>query len=85
MPDIAGGLGIAQGQEGGDGTGQLAGRTEATLAQIESDVAEEALHQIQPGAGRWCEVQVETLVPFEPRLHGRMLVRGVVIHDQVQL
>lgn len=30
-------------------------------------------------------MQVKALVPLEPRLHGWMLVRGVVVHDQVQL
>lgn len=44
VPDVTGGLGIAQDQEGGDGAGQFASRAEAALAQVEGDVAKEALH-----------------------------------------
>ena len=40
---------------------------------------------IQPGTAGGREVHVEPGMPLEPALHLRMLVGGVVIHDQMQV
>ena len=48
------------------------------------DVAEEALDHVQPRRRGRREVHVEARVLGQPLLHLGMLVRGVVVADQVQ-
>ena len=48
------------------------------------DVPEEPLDEVDPrGRGR-CEVQVEPWMPGQPVLYFGMLVRRIVVHDQMQ-
>src|SRR5262249_15336147 len=46
---------------------------------------EPAFHQVEPGRPSGCEVQMETRMSGEPLLHRRVLVRPVVVADQVNL
>jgi len=56
-----------------------------TAAQsLVSDVAEEALDHVQPRRRSGREVHVESPVLVQPLLHHGVLVRGVVVADQVQ-
>ena len=49
------------------------------------DDAEPDLDQVQPRSRRGGEVDVDAGVRFEPGFHVRVLVGGVVVHDQMQL
>ena len=68
-----------------DGGDQLrhAGEHAATQA-LGGDVAEESLDHVQPRRRGRCEVHVEARVFGQPLLHCRVLVRGVVVGDEVQ-
>ena len=50
-----------------------------------SVVAEEALHHIEPGCACRGEVQMKAQVPGQPSLHLGVLVRGVVVQNQMDL
>jgi len=54
---------------------------QAVLGQI----AEEALHHIQPGAAGRREVDVKTGVALQPSLDLGIFVGGVVVHDHMDL
>jgi hypothetical protein len=49
------------------------------------EVAEESLDHVEPAAGGRGEVEVESFVAGGPFQHAGMLVRGVVVDDQMQL
>ena len=49
------------------------------------DFAEPALHHVDPGTGRWDEVQMESRISFQPGFDTRMLVGRVVVGDDVQI
>ena len=49
------------------------------------DLAEPALHQVQPRGAGGDEMQVETRMAAQPAGHARVFVRAVVIDDKVQL
>ncbi len=55
-----------------------------SLELTPSDFVEEQLDQVEPGGGCRHEVKVDPRVLFKPRLHLRMLVRGVVVEDEVR-
>ena len=44
-----------------------------------------ALHHIKPRTGCWGEVEMEARMPAEPGLNARMLVRTVVVDDEMKL
>jgi hypothetical protein len=50
---------------------------------LASDFAEQPLDEVEPGTGCRREVQCEAFVSRQPALHGRRLVGGVVVEDQV--
>jgi hypothetical protein len=52
---------------------------------LSGDFGEEPLDEVEPGAGRPCEVQDEAFVSCQPALHSRCLVGGVVVEDQMQI
>ena len=52
---------------------------------LSGDFSEEPLDEIEPGAGRRSEVQDKAFVSCQPALHGRCLVGGVVVEDQMQI
>jgi len=55
--------------------------TQALLGQV----AKPTFDQVEPGTGRGREVQVQARMNAQPVLDIRMLMGGVVIHDQVQV
>jgi hypothetical protein len=58
---------------------------DAAADELVGDLAEEPFDEVEPaGAGRG-EVQMEPRVAQQPSLHGRRLVGGVVVQDQVHL
>src|ERR1700726_996707 len=52
---------------------------------LASDFGEEPLDEVEPGTGCRREVQCEAFVSRQPALHGRRLVGGVVVEDQMQI
>ena len=69
-----------------DGSDQLRHISKAASAKtFVGQVAEPAFDQVQPGTRRRNEVQVEPWMPPEPELHARMLVRPVIVHDEMQI
>ncbi len=57
----------------------------ASSDALACDLGEEPLDEIEPRAGCWGEVELETLVPGEPALHFLCLVRGVIVDDEMQI
>ena len=49
------------------------------------EVTKPAFDQVEPGTGRGSKVQVKARMAMQPMLDAGMLVRGVVVHDQVQV
>ena len=62
-------------------------RTELKLPSRRStrDVAKEALNHVHLRTGGRGEIHVEAFVLLKPSLHFRVFVRGVIVHDQMQL
>ena len=58
---------------------------DAALQSLPGQFGEEALDGIEPGRRGRDDVEMEPGVPFEPGQHLGMLVRGVVVDDQVEL
>ena len=54
-------------------------------AELARDLGEDPLDEIDPPAGRWGEVELETLLPGEPALHLLCLVRSVIVDDEMQI
>src|SRR5260370_24100477 len=52
---------------------------------LASGFGEEPLDEGEPGTGCRREVQCEAFVSRQPALHGRRLVSGVVVEDQMQI
>ena len=48
-------------------------------------VTEEPLDHVQPRRTGWCEVEVEPWIPLGPHLHFGVLVRCVVVANQVNV
>lgn len=44
-----------------------------------------AFDQIQPRIARWREVNVKARMPIQLLLHLRMFVRGIIVHNQMQV
>src|SRR2546428_546413 len=57
----------------------------ASTDALVGNLAEPALHHVQPRAGSGNEMQVEAGMAFQPRLDARMFVRPVVVDDQMQV
>ena len=57
----------------------------AAADALVGDLTKPAFDQIQPGTAGGNEVHVEPRMPLQPPLDLGMLVRGVVVHDQVQV
>jgi len=49
------------------------------------DLGEEAFDHVEPGRRGRCEVQMEARMYLEPALHGRGLVSGIVINDEMEI
>jgi hypothetical protein len=58
---------------------------DAAAYSLASDLGEQTLNQIEPGRGCRGEVQLEARMALEPTLHGRRLVCGVIVEDQVEV
>ena len=61
-----------------------AAKHRATNALV-GEVAQEALHHVEPGCGSGCEVNGDSLVTLQPAFHSLMLVGGLVVDDQMEL
>ena len=59
------------------------GREDPSRNAIAFEFAEPEFHLIEPGAVRRCVVQLDARMLRQPCLHGRGLVRGQVIDDDV--
>ena len=57
---------------------------DAALEPLPSRLGEEPLDRIEPGCRGRGEVEVEPGMPFQPGPHLGMLVRRIVVDDQVQ-
>src|SRR5260370_19718679 len=57
---------------------------DAALEPLPGQFGEEAFDGVEPGGRGWGEVEMEALVPFEPGADLGMLVRRVVVDDQVE-
>ena len=69
-----------------DGGDQLRHAAKAAAADtFVGDFAEPPLHHVQPGTRSWDEVQMEPWMSPEPRLHARVLVGRVIVHDDMQI
>ena len=80
------GIGIGFLQEAVDGGLEIGDAFEdAAFEPPPCQLGEEALNGVEPGGGGWGEVEMKALVPLEPSADFRMLVRGVIVDDQVHL
>src|ERR1700677_70385 len=78
------GMGVVMVEEPIDGGLQIGHRSED--AAFESSLrqgGEEALDSVEPGSGRWREVERPSGIAFEPSADIGMLMGGVVIDDGV--
>jgi len=57
----------------------------ASTDALVGNLAEPALHHVQPRAGSGNEMQVEAGMASQPRLDARLFVRSVVVDDQMQV
>src|ERR1019366_7540420 len=57
----------------------------ASSDALARDLGEEPLDEIDPRAGCWGEVELETLLPGEPALHLLCLVRSAIVDDEMQI
>src|ERR1700704_1988347 len=48
-------------------------------------IAKPTLNHVEPGAGSWHKVHMESRMAFEPRFDLGMLVGRVIVHDQMQV
>ena len=60
-------------------------REDAALEPPLRQRGEEALDGVDPRGRRWREMEVKPGVPLQPGAHRRMLVRHIVVDDQMQL
>src|SRR5258705_1154206 len=73
-------------QESKDVSHQLRNALEAAQSNdLARDFAEEAFHQVKPRGGGGGKVQMKTLLACEPSLDSGMLVRGVIVADDMDL
>ena len=57
----------------------------AATQSLLGDFPKPTLDHVQPRTARRNEMHVEPRMPFQPRLHTRMFMRRVVVHDHVQV
>src|SRR5271165_257620 len=75
---------VCLGEEAVDGGLEVDdGSEDAALQSSLGQRGEVTLDGVQPGAGGRREVEDEALVPAEPGAHLGMLVRGVIVEDDV--
>lgn len=67
---------------GGDQLGDAA--EYAALQPVGRNTAEKALDHVEPGRGGWREMDMETRMLLQPLLDLGMLVRRIVVTDQMQ-
>lgn len=49
----------------------------------DGDLCKPPFHRVDPGSGRWGEVELEAGMTRKPVLHGRCLGGAVIVHDDV--
>ncbi len=57
----------------------------AAADRLIGDRGEESLNEIEPGTIGWCEMHMPTRSVRQPRLDLGVLVRGIVVHDHVDV
>src|SRR5579862_6889695 len=55
-----------------------------SLQALSGQFGEEAFNRVEPGGRGRGEMEMKPLVPSEPGLNLGMLVRGIVVHDQME-
>lgn len=83
FPDVAFGVLVAVSQKRDDRVGQFAHGGEAAIPDSLRHITEETFDQVEPGRRGGREVHVEPGVFGQPCLDLGMLVRGVVVRDQM--
>ena len=69
-----------------DRRNQISDRLKNTASNsLVSQITKPTLDHVQPGARRWYKVHMESGMAFEPRFDLRMLVRRIIVHDQMQI
>ena len=76
-------VGLEELPDGGDEVGHAG--EDAAAQSLVGELAEPALDEVQPGAARGREVQMEARMLLKPGSDVRMFVGLVVVEDQVQL
>ena len=80
------GLLIVLGQVVLDGGAEFAhARKHSAANRFVGEVAKESRHPVQPRRGGGRAREVESLLALQPAFHCGVLVRGVVVHDQMNL
>ena len=58
---------------------------DSTPNAIDGKIAKESFHHVYPRSAGWCEVDMEASVTSKPLLNFFMLMRGVVVADNMNL
>ena len=85
-PDEGLGVGIVVLQIVQDGALEFCDAFEGAASDaFSSDLGEEPLDHVEPGCRGGREVQMEAWMRFDPALHGRRLVGGIVVDDEMKI
>jgi len=57
---------------------------DSSFQPVGADTAEETLDHVEPGSGCWREMNMEARMLFQPLFNLGMLVRSIVVADQMQ-
>src|SRR5205823_1527477 len=57
----------------------------ASADAVVGEISKKTFHHVEPGSAGRCEVHVEARMALEPALHSRVLVRRVVVSNEMQL
>lgn len=69
-----------------DGGDQFGDACETASAKaLVGQVPKPSFHEVQPRAGRWNEMQMETGVATEPGFDSWMFVGAIIVHDQMEV
>lgn len=60
-------------------------RKAASAKALLAEFAKPTFNQIQPGTGRWGEVQMKTRMSLDPGFYAGMFMRAIIIHNQMEI
>jgi len=84
FPAVGRGLQVVMGEVNVYGGDQLGDAGEAAVTHhLVRELAKEAFHEVEPGGTGGSEVNVDARVLCEPVANHRMLVRRVIVDDQM--